>query len=79
MYSKLKTAVGERTTVHKASSNFESFRTTVPMSVVRQWQMKKGDKLDWEWKIFDGEMVLVVRHVKANNNNNNSKGNNSKK
>jgi hypothetical protein len=34
------------------------------MSVVKQWKLKEGDKLDWEWKVQDGEMVLIVRMVR---------------
>ena len=55
--------VGERTTLAKNSPKFESLRTTVPINVVRQWKLKVGDELDWEWKIIDGEMAQVVRKV----------------
>ena len=55
--------VGERTTLARNSPNFDSLRTTVPINVVRQWKLKVGDKLDWEWKVIDGEMVQVVRKV----------------
>jgi hypothetical protein len=34
------------------------------MSVVRQWKLKEGDKLDWEWKVLDGEMALVIKKTK---------------
>lgn len=57
-------SVGETTTLAKASSQFNSLRTTVPMSVVKQWKLKEGDKFDWEWKVVDGEMVLVVKKAK---------------
>jgi hypothetical protein len=33
---------------------------TVPMSFVRQWALTEKDKLYWEWKIVDGEMMDVV-------------------
>lgn len=56
-------SVGEVTTLAKASSKFASLRTTVPMSVVKQWKLKVGDKFDWEWKVVDGEMALVLRRV----------------
>jgi hypothetical protein len=35
------------------------------MNVVRQWKLKVGDQLDWEWGIMDGEMVQFVRKAKA--------------
>ena len=53
--------LGEETTLAKNSPKFASLRTTVPMSIVRQWQLKVGDKLDWSWEARDGEMILVVR------------------
>ena len=50
--------MGEITIASKASSQFESLRTTIPMSVVRQLKIKAGDKLDWEFA-FDGENIYV--------------------
>jgi uncharacterized protein YxjI len=57
--------LGEVTIATKASSKFASLRTTIPMPVVKQWKLKEGDKLDWEWKVQDGEMVLIVRMVRG--------------
>lgn len=53
--------MGETTTLTLAATNRESLRTTVPMSVVKQFNLKKGDKLDWAFDIKEGEMVMVVR------------------
>lgn len=55
--------MGETTVAKKASSKFASLRTTIPMSIVRQWKLKDGDKLDWEWKVIDGKMEIVVNKV----------------
>jgi hypothetical protein len=33
------------------------------MSVVKQFNLKAGDKLDWAFGIKEGEMVMVVRPV----------------
>jgi hypothetical protein len=30
------------------------------MSFVRQWALTEKDKLYWEWKVVDGEMIAVV-------------------
>ena len=57
--------MGEITTLAKASSNYASLRTVVPMPIVRQWSLKEGDKLDWSWEVQNNEMVVVVRKVKA--------------
>jgi hypothetical protein len=31
------------------------------MSIVKQWQLKEGDQLDWSWEARNGEMVIVVK------------------
>jgi len=46
--------MGEVTTLIRAAPNVASLRTTVPMSVVKQWKLKDGDKFEWEWKVVDG-------------------------
>jgi hypothetical protein len=33
------------------------------MSIVRQWKLKEGDELDWEWKVIEGKMMLVVSKI----------------
>jgi len=53
--------LGEETTLAKNSPRFASLRTTIPMSIVRQWRLKEGDKLDWSWEARNGELILVVR------------------
>jgi hypothetical protein len=30
------------------------------MSIIKQWKLKEGDKIDWEWEIAKGEMDLVI-------------------
>lgn len=55
--------MGEITVAKKASSKFASLRTTIPMSIVRQWKLEDGDKLDWEWKVIDGQLAIVVSKV----------------
>jgi hypothetical protein len=53
--------MGEVTTLAKNSPNFASLRTTIPMNMVRQWNLKPGSKLVWSWEVVNGEMVIVVR------------------
>jgi hypothetical protein len=55
--------MGEITVANKASSKFLSLRTTIPMSIVRQWKLQAGDRLDWEWKVIEGQMAIVVSKV----------------
>lgn len=54
-------SVGEISTLAKNSPKFASLKTTVPMSVVKQWKLKAGDQLEWEWSAQNNDMVLVVR------------------
>jgi hypothetical protein len=56
-------SMGEVTTLAKNSPKFASLRTTIPMNIVRQWQLKEGSQLDWSWEIINGEMVVAVRKV----------------
>ena len=57
--------MGEITPVSKASSKFESLRTTVPKSVVNQWQLHEGDELDWMWEARqNGELVIILRKAR---------------
>jgi bifunctional DNA-binding transcriptional regulator/antitoxin component of YhaV-PrlF toxin-antitoxin module len=59
-------SMGEVTTLARNSPKFASLRTTIPMNIVRQWQLKEGSQLDWSWDIVKGEMVVVVRKHEAN-------------
>jgi bifunctional DNA-binding transcriptional regulator/antitoxin component of YhaV-PrlF toxin-antitoxin module len=52
--------LGEKTAVVKASSKFDSLRTTIPKSIVNQWGLKEGDILEWTWEVKNSEMVLMV-------------------
>jgi bifunctional DNA-binding transcriptional regulator/antitoxin component of YhaV-PrlF toxin-antitoxin module len=56
---------GETTKLTLAKTASTSLRTTVPMSIVRQFTLKTGDKLSWKIDIKNGELVIVVRPVKA--------------
>jgi len=53
--------MGEVTTLTKAATNTTSLRTTVPASIVKQFNLSDGDKLDWSLDIKDGKMVVLVR------------------
>jgi hypothetical protein len=53
--------LGEITTLTKNTKKFASLKTTIPISMVRQWNLKSGDKLDWSWESVNNTMVMVVR------------------
>jgi hypothetical protein len=52
--------MGEITSVAKNAKSFASLRTTVPISMVRHWNLTPKDKLYWEWEVRDGKMVAIV-------------------
>jgi len=52
--------MGEITSVAKNSKGFASLRTTIPISMVRQWELKPKDRLYWKWEVRNGEMIAVV-------------------
>ena len=58
--------MGEITSLTKNTKEFSSLKTTVPMSFVRQWALTEKDKLCWEWKVVDGEMIVVVAKHEPN-------------
>ncbi len=39
--------LGEITTLTKNTRKFDSLKTTISISMVRQWNLNSGDKLDW--------------------------------
>ena len=51
---------GEVTSLTKASGRGQSLRTTVPMSIVKQFDLKEGDKIRWELRSNGIEIEIVV-------------------
>ncbi len=56
--------MGFKTTIAKASSIANSYRTTVPAGIMSQFGLKEGDKLDWTLKAESGEIVVIVKPEK---------------
>lgn len=52
--------VVERTNLVLANKS-ESLRTTVPASIIRQFGLKSGDKLEWSIKADNGDLILQVK------------------
>lgn len=40
--------MGEITVLTKATSKSKSLRTTIPIGIVKQFNLSDGDKLNWE-------------------------------
>ena len=56
--------MGFKTTIAKASTISNSFRTTVPAAIINQFSLKDGDKLDWEMKAENGNLIVIVKPEK---------------
>jgi len=57
--------MGEITVLTKATSKSKSLRTTIPMGIVKQFNLSEGDKLNWEIRAEGSELVIVVRPLKT--------------
>lgn len=57
--------LGETTVLALAASKRSSLRTTVPMSVVKQFGLQAGDKLEWSFQARNSEIVMVVKPIKT--------------
>ena len=56
--------MGEITYLNKAATKGESLRTTVPMSIVKQFGLTDEDKLDWQIKAGNGELFIQIKVLK---------------
>jgi len=52
--------MGFKTTIAKASTIANSYRTTVPAGIMSHFNLKEGDKLDWTLKAENGNLVVIV-------------------
>ena len=57
--------MGMETSLTKASTKGNSLRTTVPRSIVSQFELKEGDNLDWTLKVKSGKLVIEVEPKKS--------------
>ena len=54
--------MGEKSSVTINTPGKASLKTTIPISMVRQFGIKQGDQLDWSVAKFgENELVMVVR------------------
>jgi hypothetical protein len=61
-----KASMGERSTLALNAKHKASLRTTIPMFVVKQWNLQPGNEIEWSFEVSkeDNELVLVGRRVK---------------
>jgi antitoxin component of MazEF toxin-antitoxin module len=56
--------MGEITNLNKATSKNESLRTTVPRSIIKQFNLTENDQLEWFLKAEGGELLIHVKPIK---------------
>ncbi|MCC6018881.1 MAG: AbrB/MazE/SpoVT family DNA-binding domain-containing protein [Candidatus Verstraetearchaeota archaeon] len=56
--------MGEVTVLTKATSKSRSLRTTIPIGIVKQFNLSVGDKLSWEIRAEGGDLIIVVKPLK---------------
>lgn len=57
----------EMTVLTRASTKSNrSLRTTVPIGIVRHFDLMEGDRLIWELRVEGGKLVIVLRPEKQN-------------
>jgi bifunctional DNA-binding transcriptional regulator/antitoxin component of YhaV-PrlF toxin-antitoxin module len=58
--------MGEITSLTKASPKTKSLRTTVPNSIVKQFNLTEKDILEWQLEAkSEGKMIIVVKPIKT--------------
>jgi len=58
-------AAGQITTLTKANKASDSLRTTVPASIIRQFELKEGDRLIWKLEAEkNGTIYVKIDHIK---------------
>lgn len=57
--------MGETTVITRATSKSKSLRTTIPMGIVKQFNLLEGDKLSWEIRAEGGELIIVVKPLRV--------------
>ena len=56
--------MGVTTSLHIVSTRKASLKTTVPVFIVKQFNLKKGDNLEWYIDMHNNEMVIIVKKIK---------------
>ncbi len=60
--------MGKITKLSPATSRKEetSLRSTVPSSIVKQFNLKEGDKLDWSLEARKSDIIIIIKPIKKN-------------
>lgn len=56
--------MGFKTTISRATTTGESLRTTIPISIVKQFKLTEGDSLDWTLKVKNNKLMIEIEPEK---------------
>jgi hypothetical protein len=65
----------QSTTLHRANDSSSSLRTTVPISIIKQFNLNEGDKLSWKFSVRQNKLVIEVNPINYRRGIGNSIGN----
>ena len=54
----------EITVLSRASKKGRSLKTTVPMSIVKHFKLKEKDRLKWEIRAENNDLLIIVKPLK---------------
>jgi len=52
------------TSVNTATTTSKSLRTTIPISIVRHFNLKDKDRIGWEIKAKDDKIIVEIKPLK---------------
>jgi hypothetical protein len=55
---------GQTTSLTKANKTSESLRTTVPASIINQFDLEEGDQLLWIFEPYKNELFIKIKPIK---------------
>lgn len=68
---------GQITSLTKANKTSESLRTTVPASVIKQFDLREGDKLRWQFETNKkGEIFVKIEPIREESTGKEGEGGN---
>jgi hypothetical protein len=51
----------EITIISKAHSKFHSLKTTIPSCLVKEWKLRPGEILEWNWIVVNNKMLMTIQ------------------
>ncbi len=52
---------GDITTITKANTRSNSLRTTIPMSITRQFNLHVGSQLIWKMEVENNNLIIKIK------------------